>query len=259
MAAQYAVVTGDSFLRRYARHVVLPQIGEAGQAKLAGASVLVVGAGGLGATAAGFLAAAGVGRLVLCDHDRVELSNLNRQMLYETADIGQFKVDAAQTRIEEINPECAVIAHRGKLGADNAAALIASCDMVADGSDNFETRLALNLACIAARKTLVSAAISGFEAQLSTFKAHLGGANPCYQCLVSEIPMRERSCAQEGIIGPLAGVLASLQALEVIKEMLGIGESLSGRLLRFDALSTRWRESLLPRDAACVACAAHEG
>lgn len=248
------------YLRRYARQIVLPQIGEEGQARLAAASVLVVGAGGLGSSVAGFLAAAGVGRLVLCDHDRVELSNLNRQILFETADIGQFKVDAAQARIEEISPDCRVVTYRAKLDAHTAPAWLGECNIVADGSDNFATRLLLNQACVTARKTLVSAAISGFEAQLSTFKPHEGAAHPCYQCLVNELPQRERDCAQEGMIGPLAGALASLQALEVVKELLGIGESLSGRLLRFDGLAARWRESRLPRDPACCMCGAlHKG
>lgn len=244
----------SDFLRRYARHVVLPQIGEEGQRALSQKSVLIIGAGGLGSTLAGFLAAAGVGRLGLVDADRVEVSNLNRQVVFETADIGQFKVDAVKTRIEEIEPACKVSALRERVRQDNAQTLIGAYDLVADGSDNFDTRLVVNRAAFAAKRPLVSAAISGTEAQISTFKAHQGEAHPCYQCLVASLPERAMDCAQEGILGPLAGMMASFQALEVIKELLGIGESLSGRLLRFDALSARWKESKLVRDPACPVC-----
>ena len=244
-------------LRRYARHIVLPEIGEDGQRKLLAASVLLIGAGGLGSAAAGYLAAAGIGRIGIVEPDRVELSNLQRQILYDTADIGRPKVGAAQDRIEEINPDCQVESFQEKLLNDNAKSIINGFDIVIDGSDNFTTRFAINDACFAAKIPLISAAISGFAAQASTFKAYLGSPHPCYRCLIPETPEREIACAQEGIIGPLAGMMGSLQALEVIKELLGIGESLSGSLLIVDALSMNIRKITLPKDPHCSVCQPH--
>ncbi|NBO19103.1 MAG: HesA/MoeB/ThiF family protein [Proteobacteria bacterium] len=242
-------------LRRYARQLVLPQIGHEGQQKLLASSALVIGAGGLGSAALGYLAAAGVGSLGIVEHDRVELSNLQRQLLFETADIGRPKAQAAKDRLEEINPDVRVGLHAVRLTPENATALVAGYCVVLDGSDNFATRFAVHEACFHARIPLVSAAISGFSAQLSTFKAYVGAPHPCYRCLVPEPPEREFSCAQEGIIGPLAGMLGSMQALEAIKELLGIGQSLSGTLLRYDALSGLPRASALPRAPACPLCA----
>lgn len=244
-------------LRRYARHIVLPEIGEAGQARLLAASALVIGSGGLGSAALAYLAAAGVGRLGIIDHDRVELSNLQRQALFETADIGRPKVDAARDRLEEINPDCKVEMFFERLTEGNARARVKDFDIVLDGSDNFETRFAVAEACMSERKPLVSAAISGFAAQLSTFKPYLGKPHPCYRCLVPEIPERERNCAQEGIIGPLAGILGGMQALEAVKELLGLGESLSGSLVAFDALTLNVKRLKLPRDAKCSWCNSH--
>lgn len=240
--------------RRYARHLVLPEIGEAGQAKLGAASALVVGAGGLGSAAAGYLAVMGIGRIGLVDHDRVELSNLQRQVLYETADVGRLKVEAARDRLEEINPEARVEAHAVRLEAVNAASLVRTYNIVVDGTDNFDTRFALHDACFHHRTPLVSSAISGFAAQLSTFKAYLGVPHPCYRCFVAGLPERERTCAQEGIIGALAGVMGAMQALEAVKELLGIGESLSGTILIYDALAGSFRRVLLPRDRQCDLC-----
>lgn len=239
--------------RRYARHIVLSEIGEAGQATLLASSALVIGAGGLGSAALGYLAAGGVGRLGIVEHDRVELSNLQRQLLFETADIGRAKADAARDRLEEINPDCTIEITPEKLTAENARALVQGYDIVLDGSDNFATRFALAEACLQEQKPLVSAAISGFAAQLSTFKPYMAG-QPCYRCLVPQVPERERNCAQEGIIGPLAGMLGSMQALEAMKELLGIGESLSGKLLVIDALNMDIRKIALPRDGDCTHC-----
>ncbi len=240
--------------RRYARHLVLPEIGEAGQAKLAQAKVLVVGAGGLGSTAAGYLCAMGVGGIGLNDHDRVELSNLQRQVLYETADAGRLKVEAARDRLEEINPEVRVTTIAERLDEDSARATVRGYDLVIDGAANFATRFALHDACYAEKKTLVLAAISGFSAQLSTFKAYLGAPHPCYRCFVGAQPERELTCAQEGIIGALAGVMGSLQALEAVKELLCIGDSLSGHILMYDALAGSFRKVLLKRDKQCATC-----
>ncbi len=243
-------------LRRYARHLVLKEVGVAGQKKLLRSSVLVIGAGGLGSAALGYLAASGIGRLGIVEPDRVELSNLQRQLLFETADIGQPKAAAAQSRLEEINPGITVEPHLLRLDAANAANLVSRYDLVIDGSDNFTTRFAVADACFHGKKTLISAAISAFSAQATTFKPHLGAPHPCYRCLVTTMPERELTCEQEGIIGPLAGMLGSLQALEAIKELLGIGTTLSGSLLIYDALSAHIRTIALPRNPGCPLCSA---
>jgi adenylyltransferase/sulfurtransferase len=240
--------------RRYARHIVLSEIGQAGQAKLLVAKVLVIGAGGLGSAAIAYLAAAGIGKIGIVEPDRVELSNLQRQILFETADIGRSKAASARDRAQEVNPDSVVEIFEEKLTSENANKLVQDFDIVVDGSDNFETRFAVSAACLQEKKPLVSAAISGFSAQLSTFKPYLGDSHPCYRCLVPQIPDRERNCAQEGIIGPLAGMLGSMQALEVIKELLAIGSSLSGSLLIIDALTMNIRKVALPRDLSCKFC-----
>lgn len=240
--------------RRYARHTVLSQIGEAGQAKLAASSALVVGAGGLGSNALAALAAGGLGRIGVADHDRVELSNLPRQLLFEEADIGRYKADSAADRLKEMNGECRVEPLRRRLEPHNARELISSYDIVLDGSDNFATRFAVAQACAKERKPLVSGAMAGFSAQLSTFKPYLGAPHPCYRCLVPEAPARQRTCAMEGVVSPLGPALGAMQALEAMKELLGIGRSLSGRLLVYEALEASWREIALPRDPACPHC-----
>jgi adenylyltransferase/sulfurtransferase len=245
----------DEQKRRYARHVVLPEIGARGQEKLLACSALVIGAGGLGSAALAYLAAAGVGRVGIVESDRVELSNLQRQILFETADIGRAKAQAAYDRIHEVNPDCAVEIFEKRLDENNARELVRGFDIVLDGSDNFATRFAISDACRQEKKPLVSAAISGFSAQLATFKPYLGAPHPCYRCLVPGLPEREITCAQEGIIGPLAGMLGSMQALEAIKELLGIGQSLSGFVVVVDALSMHVRKVGLLRDSACSACA----
>lgn len=236
--------------RRYARTILLKEVGEEGQARLAEASVLVIGAGGLGAAALSYLAAAGVGHLGIADHDKVELSNLGRQIIHETGDIGRWKVESAADRISELNPETHVELFR----ASFAASQLKGYDIVLDCSDNFDTRFAINAACHEAGLSLISAAVRGWHAQLTVFKSHLGAPHPCYRCLVPDAPPGRNDCAEGGIISPLVGVLGSTQALEAIKEILGIGTSLSGRLLRYNALATHWRESALPRDPACPVC-----
>lgn len=243
----------DDQLRRYARHIVLPAIGKAGQERLLASSVLVIGAGGLGSSAIAYLAAAGVGRIGIVEPDRVELSNLQRQVLFETADIGRSKLEAARDRVEEVNPDCNVEIFSARFDEQNGANLVRDADLVIDGSDNFATRFAAAKICHAEKTPLVSAAISGFDAQLSTFKPYLGKPHPCYRCLVPDAPEREITCEQEGIIGPLAGMMGSMQALEAIKELLGIG-SLSGRIFIFDALAMQSRVVDLPRDTSCRYC-----
>lgn len=196
-----------------------------------------------------------MGRLGIVEHDRVELSNLQRQLLFETSDIGRSKADAAKDRIEELNPGTKVELFHCKIDENNARSIIKDFDAVIDGSDNFATRFAVGEACMAENIPLISAAVSGFSAQLSTFKPYLGSPHPCYRCLVPSQPEREITCEFDGVIGPLAGMMGSMQALEAMKEILDIGESLSGRLLIFDALTIHLRTVTLPKDPACRHCA----
>lgn len=243
-------------LERYARHILLKDIGGQGQARLLAAGVLVVGAGGLGSPLALYLAAAGIGRIGIVDDDRVSLSNLQRQVLHGTADIGRAKTDSAVERLAALNPDTRVIAHRERLDAGNVDTLIADYDLVADGSDNFATRFLLNAACHRARKPLVSAAIQQFDGQLSTFKPHAGPDLPCYRCLHPEVPSADQdaACVEGGVLGALAGVMGSLQATEVVKEILQIGTGLAGRLLLVDALNAEFRIIRLRRNPACPEC-----
>ncbi len=246
----------DTQLERYARHVILEEVGEAGQARLLASRVLVVGAGGLGSPLLLYLAAAGVGTLGIVDDDAVELSNLQRQVIHATKSLGRLKVASAAETIAAINPEIKVELHATRLNAANAADLVARYDLVADGSDNFATRYLLNDACYLAKKPLVSAALLRFDAQLSVFKAYLGAPHPCYRCLFAEPPPDDLipRCDQAGIFGALAGSVGALQATEALKELLGLGDSLSGRLLIYDGLATEFRTILIPRDPACRLC-----
>ncbi|WP_340116488.1 molybdopterin-synthase adenylyltransferase MoeB [Pelagibius sp. 7325] len=244
----------DDQIDRYARHLVLPEIGEHGQAQLLNARVLVIGAGGLGSPLLLYLAAAGVGTLGIVDDDVVDLSNLQRQVLHDTANVGMSKVESARRRLAEINPEVTVEVHNTRLSPNNALDLIARYDLVADGSDNFPTRYLANDACYLAKKTLVSAAIMRFDGQLSTFRAH-DGKTPCYRCLFGPQPGDPKeSCADVGVLGALAGTLGALQANEVVKEILGIGTSLAGSLVLFDSLETIFRKVKVPRDPDCALC-----
>jgi adenylyltransferase/sulfurtransferase len=248
----------DDQIERYARHIILREIGGAGQQKLLGARVLAVGAGGLGSPLLMYLAAAGVGTLGIVDDDAVSLSNLQRQILHGTPDLGRPKVESAAETIAALNPDVRVIAHPERLTADNALDLVKAYDLVADGSDNFETRFLVNDACYLARVPLVSAAIGQFEGQLSTYKAYEGG-HPCYRCVFPEKPPPGTvpSCAEAGVMGALAGVMGSLQAVEVIKEIVGAGETMAGRLTIYDALDARFRTLKLRRDPACPLCGEH--
>lgn len=245
----------DGQLERYARHLVLREVGGAGQRRLLAARVAVVGAGGIGAGALPYLAAAGVGRIRLVDDDTVSLSNLQRQTLYCAADVGAFKAERAARALARINPDCAVEPVAIRLDAANAGALLARADVVLDGCDNFGTRLVVSDAAVALRIPLVSAAVGPFDGQLSTFKGD-DPALPCYRCLVGADPaMADRSCADTGVLGALTGALGALAAIEVIREIVGFGESLAGRLLLLDALTACQRTVALAKDPACPSCA----
>ncbi|WIM10821.1 molybdopterin-synthase adenylyltransferase MoeB [Enhydrobacter sp.] len=246
----------EAQIRRYARHIVLPEIGGTGQSRLIAAKVLVIGAGGLGAPALQYLAAAGIGTLGVIDDDTVDLSNLQRQIIHRTADIGLPKTESARRALGEINPEVTVRAHRERLTAENVERIVADYDVVADGSDNFATRYLLNDACYRLRKILVSAAILRFDGQISTYKAWQGESHPCLRCIFPVAPSEESvpSCAQAGVLGALAGTLGALQATEVVKEILGIGRSLSGRLLTYDALGAAFDEMTVAKRPDCPTC-----
>lgn len=241
--------------RRYARQIMLPEIGEAGQQKLLAARVLVIGAGGLGSALISYLAAAGVGTIGIVDDDRVELSNLARQIIHETGDIGRLKVESAEDRVAEINPGVTVVTHPFALTAENAAEVIQGYDMVADGCDNFATRFAVNATCVALSVPLVSAAIAGWQGQVMSVAPHLAPGSGCYQCLVSPEAPEANTCRETGVVGPLAGVIGSMQALEVVNMILG-KPALIGKLARYDGRTMEQRVSALPRDAACPVCGA---
>jgi sulfur-carrier protein adenylyltransferase/sulfurtransferase len=237
---------------RYSRHLLLPEIGAAGQERLKAARVLVVGAGGLGSPASLYLAAAGIGTLGIVDHDRVDLSNLQRQLLFDTAAVGASKALHAQSRLRALNPEINVVAHELELRADNAMALLRDYDCVLDGSDRLATRYLVNDACVLLKRPLVSAAIHRFEGQAMTY---VPDAGPCYRCLFPEsaeglVP----NCAEAGVLGVLPGVLGALQATEAIKLVLGIGEPLVGRLMTYDALAMQWHEFRFTRSPDCAVC-----
>lgn len=263
MTARAPIKLTDAQLDRYARHILLREIGGPGQRKLLESRVLIIGAGGLGSPTALYLAAAGVGTLGIVDNDVVSLSNLQRQILYRTEDVGASKVDVARAALGHLNPDVHVNAHHTRLTEENARLLIAEYDLVADGCDNFDTRFTVADACLALKKPLVSAAVGRFEAQLSTFKPHAHGpdgeAYPCYRCLVPEAPPpgSAPACSEVGIIGALTGVVGSLQALEVIKELTGAGEGLAGKLLIYDALQTSFRTIRLRKDPECPGCGSH--
>lgn len=246
----------DAQFERYARHLILDEVGEEGQARLMSARVLVVGAGGLGSPLLIYLAAAGIGTLGVVDDDTVDLSNLQRQIVHPTTRIGVAKVESARDTLAALNPEIRVETHAVRLEAANAAALVRGYDIVADGSDNFATRYLLNDVCFSERRTLVAAALSRFDGQVSTFKAYLGPPHPCYRCLFREPPPPDLvpRCETAGILGAVAGVIGTLQATEVLKEVLDLGESLSGQLLMYDALRAGFHKIKLPRDPNCPTC-----
>jgi sulfur-carrier protein adenylyltransferase/sulfurtransferase len=244
---------GHEQLERYKRHLLLDGVGVEGQEKLLASSVLIVGAGGLGAPAALYLAAAGVGRLGIVDFDRVDASNLQRQVLYTTRDVGEPKVGVAAARLNALNPDVDVHVHPLKLEAANARAIIADYDVVLDGTDTFPSRYLTSDLCVWLGKPLVYGSVMRFEGQVAVFDARRG---PCYRCLFAEPPPPELApnCAEAGVLGVLPGVIGLLQATEVLKLLLGIGEPLIGRLLVYDALAMEFRRFRIPKDPACVVC-----
>ena len=243
------MIFSDAEIDRYARHLVLREIGGPGQQALKAARVLIVGAGGLGSPAALYLAAAGVGQLGLADPDHVSLSNLQRQVLYATGDIGRPKVEAAAQRLAALNPQIEIAAHPLGVTADNIAGLIGDYDLVLDGTDNFETRFVVADACVVAKRTLVSGAIGRWTGQVGVFEGR-----PCYRCLVPEAPPDAETCAAVGVIGALAGVIGAMMAVEAVKLITQAGTSLTGRLLIYDALAGETRTVRIGADPACPVC-----
>ncbi|MGI0151975.1 MAG: molybdopterin-synthase adenylyltransferase MoeB, partial [Thermoplasmata archaeon] len=240
-------------LHRYSRHLLLPEVGVAGQHRLRSGSVLLVGAGGLGSPAALYLAAAGVGRIGLSDFDRVEESNLQRQVLFGTSDLGRPKLEAARDRLADLNPEVEVRLHPGRLDRANAFGVMGEYEVIIDGTDNFATRYLVNDAAVLLGRPVVYGSIYRFEGQASVFDARRG---PCYRCLFPEPPPPELvpSCSEAGVLGVLPGLIGTIQASEAIKLLLGVGEGLVGRLLLVDVLAMRFRELTLTKNPECVLC-----
>jgi len=249
-------VMSDVQAKRYSRHVLIPEVGEAGQFKLLDSRVLLIGAGGLGAPAALYLAAAGVGTLGIIDADVVEESNLQRQVIHNTQRIGEYKAESARQTIEALNPDVKVVTYIKRLDETNVARIIADYDVIVDGTDNFPTRYLLNDAAVIANKPVVHGSVFRFEGQVTVFKPYEG---PCYRCLYREPPppALAPSCAEAGVLGVLPGIIGLLQSTETIKLLLGIGDPLVGRLLTYDALSGEFNELRLYRDPECPACGEH--
>ncbi len=253
----------DEQLERYARHIILREVGGAGQMALGQAKVLVVGAGGLGAPLLMYLAAAGVGTIGIVDDDCVELSNLQRQIIHHTPDVGVLKAESAKAKIEALNSDVTVNIIPERLLPDNAETIIAEYDIVADGTDNFKSRHLISDTCVKLSKTLVSAALGPYDGQIATFKPHAGEGLPCYRCFlpIEPDPSQERTCSDFGILGAVAGVVGSLQALEILKEITSVGEGLAGKMLMVDTFSMNVRKIGLPKDPGCPSCGeeAHNG
>ncbi len=244
----------DAQLLRYSRHILLDELGPDAQQKFTAANALIVGMGGLGTPAAHFLAAAGVGTITICDADHVDLTNLQRQILYATADIGARKVDAAAQRLAAINPEVRVTRMPARVVPDTLSPLVAAADVVLDCCDNFVTRHAVNRACVALAKPLVSGAAIRFDGQIAVFDTR-DAQSPCYHCLFGEDEdIEETRCATMGVFAPLTGIVGATQAAEALKLIAGTGESLAGRLLLLDALAMHWHEMRVPRDPECPVC-----
>lgn len=245
----------DAQLLRYGRHILLPEIGIDGQERLGRARVLLVGLGGLGSPIAMYLAASGIGRLLLADNDQVELSNLQRQIVHPTAAIGQPKTWSAQQTLAALNPEIELVPLTTRLTDDTLGPIVAEVDVVVDASDNFPTRFALNRACVTHQRPLVSGAVIRTEGQVTVFAGHLSHA-PCYRCLYQDIDQDQETCAERGVFAPAAGIIGSVQAAETLKLLLGMGETLLGRLLLLDAARMEWRSIRLRKDPNCPVCGA---
>lgn len=244
----------DAELLRYSRHILLNELGPDAQARFAASHALVIGVGGLGAPVAQFLAAAGIGTTTICDADSVDLTNLQRQILYATPDVGKPKVVAAAARLSAINPGVALETIARRVGIDELRTLVANADIAIDCTDNFETRHAINRACVAARKPLVSGAAVRFDGQVAVFDVR-DPASPCYHCLFGEgDEIEETRCATMGVFAPLVGIVGATQAAEALKLLARVGRSLAGRLLVLDALAMEWRELRVPRDPQCPVC-----
>ena len=240
-------------LERYSRHIILKEVGAKGQKKLLNASVLIIGAGGLGAPAAMYLAAAGVGTIGIVDADEVDLSNLQRQIIHSTADIGKAKVKSAKETMEAINPDVTVKTYREFVTSENVMELIKDYDFIIDGTDNFPAKFLINDACVMAKKTFSHAGIIRFKGQLMTY---VPGEGPCYRCVFKNPPPKDAvpTCKQAGVIGEMGGVIGSLQAMEAIKYIIGKGDLLTGRLLTYDALKMEFHTIKLPKDHNCAIC-----
>jgi len=243
----------DEQLLRYSRQIMLPQMDVAGQQKLIDATVLIVGMGGLGCPAAMYLAAAGVGHLIIADDDLVELTNLQRQVAHSQSMIGEPKVVSAQQTLLGLNPDLKITALQKRLEGSELSEAVARADLIVDACDNFTTRFAINSACIEHGKPLVSGAAIRMEGQVAVFDSR-NPTSPCYQCLYSQGDDENASCSENGVMAPLVGIIGAVQAMEAIKLLTGIGESLTGRLLLLDASTLQWREMRLPRDSNCGAC-----
>lgn len=248
----------DDELLRYSRQILLKQIDIDGQLRLKNSRVLIVGLGGLGSPVALYLAAAGVGELHLADFDSLDVTNLQRQIVHDSAALGQPKVDSAMARLAALNPLVRLVPHRTAMDADSLGEVVAAVDLVLDCTDNFSVREAVNAACVAAKKPLVSGAAIRLEGQLSVFDPRLE-SSPCYHCLYGRGSEAELTCSEAGVVGPLVGMVGSLQALEALKLLAGFGEPLIGRLLLVDAFSSRFRELRVRRDPACAVCGRRDG
>ena len=243
----------DPLLLRYSRQILLPQVGTEGQETLAASRALIIGLGGLGSPAAMYLAAGGVGELVLVDFDVVDLSNLQRQIAHRTEDIGRLKVESARDALVALNPHARVTAIAERLDGDALREQVAQADVVVDGSDNFATRFAVNAACVATGTPLVSGAAIRLEGQVAVFRPDLGDG-PCYHCLYKDEGELQETCTQTGVLAPVVGIIGSIQAVEAMKVLMGIGETLTGRLLLLDAMTMEWRTLKLRKDPACPVC-----
>lgn len=251
----------DHQRKRYSRHLALVEIGQQGQEALLDAKVAVVGAGGLGAPLLLYLASAGVGTLGVIDADRIELSNLPRQILYETSDVGRKKTSVVMKKLKALNPDCQVVGHNVRLDETNASAILASYDIVADASDNFATRFLVHRMCYDLRLPLIAGAVIEFDGYLSTFKAYLGSPHPCYECFCPLPPKPDLLplCTSGGVLNSVAGTIATMQATEIIKEILQKGDGLSGRILRYHGLQGQWKQAILRRNPLCTQCEKSNG